>query len=414
MNPINIAVSDYIDFETHSSQTPTSKTQEVQLNLGNILNGGSGNQKFDGDVNKVETVDYSQANTSVDINLRKSITTYNVAPTNATPLKIMPVGDSITKGHLQSDTGGYRDDLWNLLTNKGYNFDFVGNQSRGDGKFDKDHAGIGGERIDQVSDRIHGLLNNYHPDVVLLMIGTNDILQNNKLEDAPNRLSQLIDQITTESPNTQLFIGSIPPDKNAERQKLVDKYNSAIPGIVKSKKAAGKNVTFVDISSPMNIDDLEDDVHPTPTGNNKIARSWYEAIRDKNTTYHSHNVTTDTLNHIDNIIGTSHNDVLTGNSGDNILVGGMGNDTLTGGGGADQFVLAPGQGWDTVTDFQLGKDLLVFANGLAYEQITIVSAGDFGANPKDALILDQNQQPLAVLIGVKPESLTSGNFVNAV
>ncbi|CDN17078.1 MAG: hypothetical protein HRU34_18690 [Richelia sp.] len=70
----------------------------------------------------------------------------------------MSLGDSITKGYLESDTGGYRHDLWNLLTNKGYNFDFVGNESRGHGNFDKDHADISGERIDQVSDRVDGLL----------------------------------------------------------------------------------------------------------------------------------------------------------------------------------------------------------------------------------------------------------------
>ncbi len=386
----------------------------TELNLGNVFQGGSGNQQFDGNTQEIETVDYSQAETSIDINLNTGINTYNILPTNETPLKIMSLGDSITKGYLESDTGGYRDDLWNLLTNKGYNFDFVGNESSGHGNFDKDHAGISGERIDQVSDRIDGLLTNYQPEIVLLMIGTNDILQNNKLEDAPNRLSQLIDQITNQSPNTQVFVGSIPPDRNAERQQLVDEYNAAIPDIVESKKTAGKNVTFVDIFSHMNIDDLEDDVHPTPTGNNKIARSWYEAIRDNYTSYHSHQGSKDTLINIDNIIGTSYNDVLTGNNSDNILVGGIGNDMLTGGAGLDKFVLAPQQGTDTITDFQPGEDLLVLNDGLTYDQITIVSAGDFGYNPKDALILDQNQQQLAVLLGIQSDTLNPENFANTV
>ncbi|MDJ0675714.1 MAG: GDSL-type esterase/lipase family protein [Calothrix sp. MO_167.B42] len=393
---------------------PSSHTQETTLNLGNTVNGGSGNQNFDGNPSEIETVDYSQSTTGIDINLDTGITTYDVAPENETPLTIMPVGDSITEGYLESDTGGYRDDLHGLLTNKGYNVDFVGNRSRGDGNFDNDHAGVSGERIDQVSDRMDGLLDTYQPDIVLLMIGTNDILQNNNLEDAPNRLSNLIDQITNQSPDTQVFVSSIPPDKNPERQELVDQYNALIPDIVESKRAEGKNVVFVDTHSSMNTGDLEDDVHPTPTGNNKIARSWYEAIRDSNTNDNPDNIPEDTLNNIDNVIGTSYNDVLTGSSSDNILVGGIGNDMLTGGAGMDQFVLESVDGVDTITDFQLGEDLLVLTDGLTYAEITITSAGDFGYNPKDTVILNQNQEQLAVLIGIQPDILTSDNFTTTI
>ncbi|MDJ0799972.1 MAG: GDSL-type esterase/lipase family protein [Calothrix sp. MO_167.B12] len=211
-----------------NSEHPSSPIQTTTLNFGNILNGGSGNQYFNGNVNELETVDYSQATTSIDINLTNSIATYNIFPENETPLTLMPVGDSITEGYLESDRGAYRDDLYRLLTDKGYNIDFVGDRSRGYGNFDQDHAGVSGERIDQVSDRINGLLSTYNPNIVLLMVGTNDILQNHHLEDAPNRLSNLIDQITNQSPHTQLFVGSIPVDKNPQRQQDLRNWHSAI------------------------------------------------------------------------------------------------------------------------------------------------------------------------------------------
>ncbi|WP_088240287.1 GDSL-type esterase/lipase family protein [Calothrix rhizosoleniae] len=398
---------------TTTTSNPSPQTEETTLDFGNTVNGGSGNQNFDGNVNEIETVDYSQATTSVDINLEAGITTYNVAPENETPLTIMPLGDSITEGYLDSDTGGCRDDLYSILTDKGYNVDFVGDRGRGDGNFDQHHAGVSGERIDQVSDRVDGLLDTYQPDIVLLMIGTNDILQNNNLEDAPNRLSSLIDQITNQSPDTQVIVSSIPPDKNSDRQELVDQYNALIPEIVESKRAAGKNVSFVDTSSSMNTEDLEDDVHPTPTGNNKIARSWYEGIRDINTADNDDNTPGDTLSNIDNIIGTSYNDVLTGNSSDNILVGEAGNDTLTGGAGIDQFAIGAANGLDTITDFQVGEDVLVLTNGLTYEEINIVSAGDFGYNSRYSLILNPNQEQLALLIGVQPDVLSSDNFITS-
>ena len=52
------------------------------------------------------------------------------------PIKIMPVGNSITAGEhykfpaLEERTG-YRKDLYEMLINSGYNVDFVGSQSHG-------------------------------------------------------------------------------------------------------------------------------------------------------------------------------------------------------------------------------------------------------------------------------------------
>ncbi len=383
------------------------RIQEINLDFGNIYNGSIGNQIFPD--TGIDTVDYAQAISGINANLNQGIATYNSDVNTNNPLKIMPLGDSITEGYLSSDYGGYRDDLWGLLTNEGYNIDFVGNRSRGDGNFDKNHAGVTGERIDQVANRVNSLLTTYQPDVVLLMIGTNDILQNNNLDDAPNRLSNLIDQITNLSPNTHLFVASIPPDKNLARNRLVQQYNSLIPGIVNSRWISGKNVTLVDVFSQMNSDDLEDDVHPTPAGNNKIAQTWYKALRNTYSPHNSLNGNTDTLNNIDNIIGTNYNDNLIGSSTNNIIVGGGGNDILTGGAGADKFVLASGNSTDVITDFQVGEDLLVLSNGLTYDQINVVAGENFGYSDNNTLVLHQNEH-LAVLTGVAVNSITSDIF----
>ncbi|WP_338067654.1 VCBS domain-containing protein, partial [Neisseria weixii] len=65
------------------------------------------------------------------------------------------------------------------------------------------------------------------------------------------------------------------------------------------------------------------------------------------------------------------NDTLIGGSGNDILFGGAGNDTLTGGVGADKFVfLANGNsGRDVITDFQAGKDKVVFADLVSPQQL---------------------------------------------
>lgn len=49
--------------------------------------------------------------------------------------------------------------------------------------------------------------------------------------------------------------------------------------------------------------------------------------------------------------GNDLDNIITGNSGNNVLDGGKGNDVLIGGGGRDTFVIALGNGFDTVRDF---------------------------------------------------------------
>jgi large repetitive protein len=61
----------------------------------------------------------------------------------------------------------------------------------------------------------------------------------------------------------------------------------------------------------------------------------------------------------DLLLGGTGDDHLLGRSNEDILIGGSGNDTLTGGSGRDTFVFRSAtEGLDTITDFEVGKDLI--------------------------------------------------------
>jgi len=62
----------------------------------------------------------------------------------------------------------------------------------------------------------------------------------------------------------------------------------------------------------------------------------------------------------DALIGNAGNDRLNGGFGDDLIDGGTGNDVLFGGEGADIFVLNSGTGHAVVSDFQRGKDRIIF------------------------------------------------------
>ena len=64
----------------------------------------------------------------------------------------------------------------------------------------------------------------------------------------------------------------------------------------------------------------------------------------------------------DTLNGDAGNDSLDGGEGTNTLDGGEGNDTLTGGRGKDSFVFnSPNEGVDTITDFSVKNDTLMFS-----------------------------------------------------
>jgi lysophospholipase L1-like esterase len=210
-----------------------------------------------------------------------AMVTAPIAPATAESnggVRVLPLGDSITDG--TQTPGGYRIDLWQRLADGGYTADFVGSQFNGPASLgDHDHEGHPGWRIDQIDANVVGWLNAYRPHTVLLHIGTNDILQNYDLATAPDRLSALIDRITTTAPDAEVFVAQITPLGWGDGEAAVNSFNAAIPGIVQSKVNAGKNVHLVDMHSTLTTADLEDGVHPTAAGYDKMAAVWYGALQ---------------------------------------------------------------------------------------------------------------------------------------
>ncbi|WP_277212387.1 ricin-type beta-trefoil lectin domain protein [Isoptericola croceus] len=193
-------------------------------------------------------------------------------------VRVMPLGDSITHG--TQTPGGYRIGLWQHLANAGHTVDFVGSQSNGPASLgDRDHEGHPGWRIDEIDANIVTWLNTSQPDTVLLHIGTNDILQDHNVSTAPDRLSTLIDRITTTAPNAKVFVAQIIPLGWSDGDATVKTYNAAIPGIVQSKVNAGKNVHLVNMHSALTAADLQDGIHPTAGGYDKMAAVWYDALQ---------------------------------------------------------------------------------------------------------------------------------------
>lgn len=193
-------------------------------------------------------------------------------------VRVMPLGDSITDGF--NIPGGYRVGLWQRLVNGGYRVDFVGSSFNGPAELgDHDHEGHSGWRIDQIDANIVAWLRATTPHTVMLHIGTNDVIQNLDLAGAPARLSTLIDHITATVPTAEVFVATIIPLSSASQEAAVRTFNAAIPGIVQSKVNAGRHLHLVDMHAALTTADLADGIHPNATGYDKMAATWFTALR---------------------------------------------------------------------------------------------------------------------------------------
>ena len=121
-----------------------------------------------------------------------------VGATEALPVEIMPIGDSITRGSwtpysVRNDVpGGYRKTLFQQLVATGATVDFVGDKSdNAAAAIDPHHNGNDGWRTDQMLAALPTWLA-ADPDVVLLKAGTNDILQQKTVPDILRNLENLI------------------------------------------------------------------------------------------------------------------------------------------------------------------------------------------------------------------------------
>ncbi|KAJ7469671.1 lipolytic enzyme [Mycena latifolia] len=192
--------------------------------------------------------------------------------------RIMPLGASITFGVGSTDGNGYRADLYNLLAADGNIVDMVGSQKGGD-FFDPYNEGYPGFIITQVNNKSNAAMPVYRPNVVTLLVGTNDMLQNIDPAGAPARLSTLIQDVLDAPPLTLVVLATIPPNADVDANTRIDTYNAALPGVVAHFVHAGRSVVLADCHAVVALGDLVDGTHPNDAAYARMAKVFYDAMQ---------------------------------------------------------------------------------------------------------------------------------------
>jgi hypothetical protein len=219
------------------------------------------------------------------------------------PIRIMPLGDSITKGVGTCSAGGildcigYREDLWNLLVGGGYSVDFVGSlgtEFQYKYSYDNDHEGHGGYETanhPQHKDILHHVYGSgenwlgYSPaDIILLHIGTNDFSGINPQDPnvAASNVNDILNKIDDYEQDTNkevlvILARIIKRIDSPEKEQKVIEFNQALQTMVNGR--GGDNIVVVDMETALNyVNDLDDKLHPNAVGYSKMANVWFPAI----------------------------------------------------------------------------------------------------------------------------------------
>jgi hypothetical protein len=236
-------------------------------------------------------------------------------PLLATPLTIMPLGDSITLGVNSTDGSGYRDPLYTDLNNSGISFTFVGSTTSGSDATlisagDAYHNGYGHYQIPNIDANLNAdvpvpyaddnaggdwlIGPNANPNVILLEIGTNDFLQQ-AYANIDQKILTLATDIHNLSPNSKILIAGAIPIKGTGTNPygdagasigyypLVAAYDSYIQNtlvnLVPDTIYVDQRSNFLNADGSLNFAMFSaDGIHPSDAGYAAMATTWDAAI----------------------------------------------------------------------------------------------------------------------------------------
>jgi hypothetical protein len=218
------------------------------------------------------------------------ITTSCAAGQNAsakitTPLRIMPLGASVTFGVGSTTGDSYRKDLLELLTSQqSATVEYVGTQKSGNDFTNNACEAFPGDVIAQIAAKAATAVPSLKPNLVLADMGTNNCNNGGTVPDAGANVTAAIKRIYEDSPGATVILATLlvnaVPAQEACRQTVNPQYED----LVKTLAAAGNRIVLVDMRNPpaplvgLTTKDLNGTRHPNDGGYVKMAAIWQSGI----------------------------------------------------------------------------------------------------------------------------------------
>jgi hypothetical protein len=209
----------------------------------------------------------------------------------ATPVKLMIVGDSISQGSAGDFTWRYR--LWKHLSPRVPGVDFVGprtdlfdnvanvqgSQAYADPSFDRDHDAIWGRTLSAAADTIQNEATAYTPDVMLVLLGINDLVFLTSPADTETNLRRFIANARAGQPGVKFVLGRVLPKRGGASGAQIADYNTRIATVAAQLSTSGSPIAVADTDSGYDpVADSWDGTHPNAMGEQKIAAAFADRL----------------------------------------------------------------------------------------------------------------------------------------
>ncbi|MCX2739476.1 GDSL-type esterase/lipase family protein [Pontibacter anaerobius] len=217
----------------------------------------------------------------------------------------MTLGNSITQGN--QEYPGYKYRLWKKLVDAEVEVELVGSHDvNRDGPpsvkgevykgqtFTNRNEGHWGWRADEIlngrddqrqAGRLKEWLRGYSPDLVLLHLGSNDVMQEQPVAETIEELEEIVREIRKTNPDVTVLLAQlIPMNYNNVGPNTINRlneFNAQIPPLAERLNTLQSPVIVVDQFSdfdPTPGVDTWDGIHPNTSGEEKMAQRWFDAI----------------------------------------------------------------------------------------------------------------------------------------
>ena len=209
---------------------------------------------------------------------------------------VMPVGDSITSGSTNAlgPQATYRMFLFDQLVANGLDtgsgFTFVGPyDSHPDpgigyqrpGEWPHDALAVSGWRTSNVLVSLGSAVTTHEPDVLLVLIGVNDLRASVSPARAAGNVEQALRDGLSASPGVGVLLAEIPP-ADAPDIEVVAQYNAQLRDVATRLRTEGAAVWTVDLFTDYDMELLHfDGLHPNDMGDEFIAARFAAALLEQ-------------------------------------------------------------------------------------------------------------------------------------
>ncbi|KAI0144568.1 SGNH hydrolase-type esterase domain-containing protein [Xylariaceae sp. FL1272] len=195
----------------------------------------------------------------------------------------MCLGGSIVRGELSDDLNGFRDTMRADLVAYNATVNMVGTQRFGD-MLDNDEEAYGGKRIAQVYEYATKAAPLFQPNVFVINVGTNNVLQRVDVNVSGSQMEVFIDYLLEASPRSTVVLSTLLTNTVPDREPLVLEVNQQFRDVF--AKYENQSVVLAEMhpdegndNVPQVADIGPDGSHPTRRGYELMGHIFADAIK---------------------------------------------------------------------------------------------------------------------------------------